>query len=130
MTKEKKIISVIEEKGQLFSYIRNKFVEKTPEELIRQTYVVKLVNEYGYTKEQMKEEENLTGRGSAQARGDIIIYKSKEDLANEKNPLIIVECKAEYVNISERDYLQGELYARMFNAPFFVTHNNKETRFC
>lgn len=129
MTKEKKAISVIEEKGQLFSYIRNKFVEKTPEELVRQTYVVKLVNEYGYTNEQMKEEENLTGRGSAQARGDIIIYKSKEDLASERNPLIIVECKAEYINISERDYLQGELYARMFNAPFFVTHNNKETRF-
>jgi len=129
MTKEKKEISVIEEKGQLFSYIRNKFVEKTPEELVRQAYVVKLVNEYGYSREQMKEEENLTGRGSAQARGDLVIYKSKEDLTNEKNPLIIVECKAEYVNISERDYLQGELYARMFNAPFFVTHNSKETRF-
>jgi len=129
MIKEKKTISVIEEDGQLFSYIRNKFVEKTPEEIVRQAYVVKLVNEYGYTKDQMKEEENLTGRGSAQARGDIIIYKNKEDLANEKNPLIIVECKAEYVNISEKDYLQGELYARIYNAPFFVTHNNKETRF-
>lgn len=44
-------------------------------------------------------------------------------------PRIVIECKADNIRISELDYAQGESYARVVDAPFFVTHNSYETRF-
>lgn len=122
-------LKVLEKDGKIYSHIRKKWLTKTPEDLVRQEYLLVLVNKYGYTLEQIKEEENVTGRGSAQARADFIIYKDKKDILKNDNPLIIIECKADNINISEKDYVQGEIYARIYNAPFFVTHNNKETKY-
>ena len=106
-------LKVLEKNGEIFSHIRQKWLTKTPEEVVRQNYLLQLVNKYGYSIEQIKEEENVTGRASAQARADFIVYKSKEDIVKNNNPLIIVECKAENINITEKEYLQGEFYARI-----------------
>jgi type I restriction enzyme M protein len=122
-------LEVKEENGKIYSPIRKKWLTKTPEEIVRQAYLCILVNEYGYDLAQIKEEENVTGRGSAQARADFVIYKTVEDIEKNNNPLIIIEVKAEHIAIKEREFIQGELYARMYNAPFFVTHNGKETKF-
>lgn len=122
-------ITILEKDGKIFSHIRKKWLTKTPEEIVRQQYLLVLINHYGYSIDQIKEEENVTGRASAQARADFIIYKDKKDILKNGNPIIIVECKADNINISEKDYIQGEIYARIYNAPFFVTHNNKETKF-
>lgn len=51
--------------GKIWSYIRSKFLVETPEETVRQTYLLVLVNEYGFKLDQIAEELNLTGRGSA-----------------------------------------------------------------
>lgn len=123
------MIQVVKENGKIYSHIRKKWLIKTPEEVIRQEYLCILVNKYGYSLSQIKEEENVTARGSAQARADFVIYKSAEDLEKNNNPLIIVEIKAEHIAIDEKEFIQGELYARIYNAPFFVTHNGKETKF-
>ncbi|MEY4905792.1 MAG: hypothetical protein RLZZ292_3607 [Bacteroidota bacterium] len=123
------MLQILEENGKIYSHIRKKWLIKTPEEVVRQQYLCVLVNDYSYNLAQIKEEENVTGRGSAQARADFVIYKSEEDIKNKKNPLIIIECKAEHINITEREYIQGELYARIYNAPFFVTHNGNQTKF-
>ena len=39
--------------NKIFSHIRNKHLEATPEEQVRQEFVCKLVNEYGYSLDQM-----------------------------------------------------------------------------
>lgn len=123
------MLQVKEENGKIYSPVRRKWLIKTPEEMVRQEYLCVLVNSYGYLLDQIKEEENVTGRGSAQARADFVIYKTTEDLQKNNNPLIIVEVKAEHIVITEKEFIQGELYARIYNAPFFVTHNGKETKF-
>ena len=46
-----------------------------------------------------------------------------------KNPLIVVECKSDNVTIRPADYGQGDNYARLSGARFFVTHNHHETKF-
>ncbi|WP_297570956.1 N-6 DNA methylase [uncultured Helicobacter sp.] len=117
--------------GKIYSPIRKKHLVATPEEKVRQSFVCILCNEYDYSLEQM-DEELETGakqRGGGGARADIVIWKNPQAKHNKDNPLIIVECKADSIKIGENDYLQGELYARQTNAPFFVTHNNYETRF-
>ena len=58
-----------------------------------------------------------------------MVWRSAQDKAARKAPLIIVECKSDNVTIRAPDYAQGDNYARLTDAPFFVTHNNSETKF-
>jgi len=118
-----------DDKGKIWSHIRQKWLVETPEESVRQTYLCTLVDEYGFRLEQMKEEESVTGRGSGKARADFVIWRTIQDKADSRPPLIVVECKSDNVTIRQDDYQQGENYARYVDAPFFVTHNTRETRF-
>jgi len=116
-------------KGKIWSYVRKKWLVETPEETVRQTFLLVLVDEYGYTLDQIQEEHNLTGRGTANARADYVIWKSVADKNEDKTPLIIVECKSDNVTIRAQDYGQADAYARIAQAPFVITHNSNETRF-
>ncbi len=40
-----------------------------------------------------------------------------------------MECKSDNVTITDKDYRQGDAYARYSNARFLVTHNNRETKY-
>ena len=42
------------DKGQIFSHIRQKWLAETPEERVRQSFVVTLHNEYGFALEQIQ----------------------------------------------------------------------------
>lgn len=117
------------DKGQIWSHVRRKWLAETPEERVRQAYVVTLHNEYGFNLDQMDEEVRVAGRGSARARADVVIWRTAQDKADSKIPLIVVECKADNITIKAADYAQGEAYALYCNARFFVTHNNRETRY-
>jgi hypothetical protein len=46
------------------------------------------VEEYGFTHEHIAEEIDVTGRGSAQARADFVVWRTPQDKSNEKSPLI------------------------------------------
>ena len=116
-------------KARIWSHIRAKWLIETPEERVRQTYLLTLVNEYAFHLEQMNEEESVTGRGSAHARADFVIWRTIPDKTDSRTPLIVVECKSDNVTITQNDYQQGENYARLVDAPFFVTHNTRETRY-
>ncbi len=51
------------------------------------------------------------------------------DRQEKHRPLIVVECKADNVTIRPEDYAQGDNYARIVDARFVVTHNNRETKY-
>ena len=57
--------------GKIFSPIRQKWLEETPEERVRQEYLLVLVSEYGFQLAQIAEEMEVTGRGSGHARADL-----------------------------------------------------------
>ena len=101
-----------------------------PEEEIRQEYICRLVNNYGFDLEQMAQEiqVNNSQRGQGRAMADIVIWKNVKDKREENSPIIVVECKAEHITIREEDYFQGYNYASWAGADFFVTTNLKETR--
>ena len=118
------------ENNQIYSPIRSKWLVLKPEEEVRQRYVCRLVDSYGYGIKQMGEEVKVTNsqRGQGAARADIVIWRNEEDKRKGKNALIVVECKAENVTIRQADYFQGYNYAAWAGAKFFVTTNLKETR--
>ncbi|MCC6282424.1 MAG: N-6 DNA methylase [Saprospiraceae bacterium] len=108
----------------------NKYLIATPEERVRQEFIVRLVNDFGFTLSQMSQEEqvNNSKRGQGKARADIVIWKTQEEKNKSKSPVLVIECKAEKVSIREEDYYQGYNYASWAGADFFITTNLKETR--
>jgi type I restriction enzyme M protein len=134
INEEDKIMSKIEIKekdGRIFCPLKNDWLISTPEEKVRQKYITILVNEYGYLLSQMAQELKVTNsqRGQGAARADIVVWKSVQDKDEQKNAFIVVECKAENVRIHEEDYFQGFNYASWAGASFFVTTNEKETKY-
>ena len=118
------------EDNKIWAPLKNKWLVLTPEEKVRQEYIKRLVDNYGYSIQQMKQEVLVAegnGRGSGNARADIVVWGSPDKVEKEA-PVIVVECKAENINISEKDYTQGSHYARYTKAPFFVTTNLKQTK--
>ena len=104
------------QRRQIWSHVRRKWLVETPEETVRQEYLLILLHEYGYALEQIAEETEVTGSGSAHARADFVVWRSAPDKAEQKPPFIIVECKSDNVTIRPEDYAQGDNYARLANA--------------
>lgn len=118
------------EGNKIFAPLKDKWLVQTPEEKVRQEYICRLVNHYGFSLDQMEQEVKVSNskRGQGKARADIIIWKTKEDKNISKSPIIVIECKAEHITVREEDYYQGFNYASWAGADFFVTTNLKETR--
>lgn len=67
--------------------------------------------------------------GSRSARADIVIWENAEKASAGPgvSPVLVVECKAESVEINLRDYYQGESYTRSAGCEFFIATNNRFT---
>ena len=118
------------DQSKIFVPLKNKWLVNSPEERVRQIYLCRLVNHYGFVLEQMDQEVTVSNsqRGQGRASADILIWKSAKDKAEKNSPIIVIECKAENITVREEDYFQGMNYASWAGADFFVTSNLKETR--
>ena len=122
---------VQEKDGKIYCPLKKAWHISTPEERVRQYYIAILANKYGYSLKQMEQElkVNNSKRGQGKARADIVIWKSEQDKKDKKAAFIVVECKAENVKVRVEDYYQGFNYASWAHADFFVTTNEKETKY-
>lgn len=122
---------VQEKDGKIYCPLKKAWHVSTPEERVRQYYIAILANKYGYSLEQMEQElkVNNSKRGQGKARADIVIWKSEQDKKDKKAAFIVVEYKAENVKVRVEDYYQGFNYASWAHAEFFVTTNEKETKY-
>lgn len=119
------------ENNKIFAPLKNKWLVLKPEEEVRQYFICRLVNQYGYALEQMDQEVKVSNsqRGQGKARADIVIWKSAEDKKAKKGAFIVVECKAQNVKVQKEDFYQGLNYATWAKAKFLIATNEKETRF-
>ena len=97
-------------------------VSDKPEEVVRQHFVRHLHDNYGYALDQM-DQERRTMHGRRSPRADIVVWETPEAKAAGKTPVVVLECKAESVNIDIGDYYQGESYTRAVGCEFFVANN-------
>lgn len=116
--------------NKIFAPLKGKDLVLTPEEIVRQNFICRLVNYFGYDLSQMAQEVkvNNSKRGQGKARADIAIWKNEKERIDEKSPVVVVECKAEHITIHEEDYYQGFNYASWAGADFFITTNLKEIK--
>lgn len=124
-------LEVQEKDGKIYCPLKKAWHISTPEERVRQYYIAILANKYGYSLKQMEQElkVNNSKRGQGKARADIVIWKNEQDKKDKKAAFIVVACKAENVKVRVEDYYQGFNYASWAHADFFVTTNEKETKY-
>ena len=115
-------LKIKRENGKIFCPLADSWHIETPEEKVRQEYIKILVENYGYSLDQMAQEikVNNSQRGQGKARADIVIWKSKQDKIESKAAFIVVECKAENVRIREEDYFRYIKISSLITDP--VTH--------
>lgn len=101
-------------------------VTAKPEEVVRQTFIRHLVDHYGYSLAQM-DQERRTMHGHKSPRADIVIWETPDAKAKNQTPVLVIECKAEGVDINIKDYYQGESYTRAAGCEFFIAHNTRYT---
>jgi len=101
-------------------------VASKPEEVVRQQFIRTLVEQYGYALEQM-DQERRTQHGHKSPRADIVVWPSAAEKEAGRTPALVIECKAESIDIHERDYYQGESYARAVGCEFLIATNARHT---
>ena len=132
MSMDKIEIQISADGEYIYAPLKRKWLKNTPEEEVRQEFICLLVNDYGFSLEQMEQEVTTTEssqRGTGKARADIVIWAKSTDKYNRKRALIVVECKATNVSITPKTYYQGFNYASWMHAKFLVLTNQKDTKF-
>jgi len=123
---EKSLITTkTDKKGKEVYYvkcqIRDKDIKLTDEELVRQLYINKLINEYNYPKEKMELEYSVSF-GREKKRADIVIF----DKLATTSPYIIVELKKPKLKDGKE---QLKSYCNATGAPIGVWTNGGQISF-
>lgn len=103
-------------KEQIYCAWRKKKVCLTPEEWVRQAFLHRLVDEFGYPTNLIAVEVPLQGK-----RADAIVYT--QDL----HPLVLLEFKAETVPLTQKVLDQIAVYNRQLHVPYLILHNGPQT---
>jgi len=107
---------------RIFDRFRKKMVVLTPEEWVRQNFIMFLINEKQYPESLISVEASLKVARRSK-RTDIVVYNTA------LVPLLIVECKAPYVKISNEVFDQIVRYNIALNANYLLVTNGLE-HFC
>ena len=106
----------------IFDNIRKKYVLLTPEEWVRQNFTRYLITEKSYPPALISIEQYFT-YNKLSKRADIIIYNRKT------SAVMLVECKAPDVRISQKVFDQIALYNLQFSVSYLVVTNGMN-HFC
>ena len=111
---------VYKNKEQIFCEWRHRWVRLTPEEWIRQQLLHRLVEQLDYPASLIAVEQAINV-GEAKKRCDAVVYD------RQMNPLMVIECKAETVPLTQKTLDQAITYNRKLNVPFLMLHNGVQT---
>ncbi len=107
----------LKQKGdQIWDPLRRKYIKCTPEEWVRQHFISFLVSEKNYPLGRMVSEYKVVYNGMNK-RCDIAIFDENS------LPLVIVECKAPHIKITEDTFYQVAKYAHVLKAPLLILTN-------
>jgi hypothetical protein len=111
-----------DEKLRIFDIVRRRFVTLTPEEWVRQHLLHHLVSEKSVPLSLIGVEVSLK-LNSLVKRADVIVH------ARTGKPLMLVECKAPGVTITQQVFEQAARYDMVFHVNYMLITNGL-THFC
>lgn len=100
----------------LFDPLRRRWVAATPEEWVRQHFLNHLVHDLGYPPGRIAVEHSLK-LNRRDLRADVLIFDAQG------RPLVLVECKAPQVPITQRTFDQAGRYNSVFKVPYLMVTN-------
>lgn len=109
----------IEQRGgklAIFDPVRKKFIVLTPEEWVRQHFVNYMVNHLGYPASLIRVESGTEYNQKAK-RTDVLVYDRY------LKPLVLVECKAAYIPVSQSTFNQAGVYNKTLRARILICTN-------
>lgn len=117
-------------KEQIFCEWRKRWVRLTPEEWVRQQLLHRLVEDYGYPASLIAVEQAISV-GETKKRCDAVVYTNTSSSPSPEerggvrflSPLMIIECKAETVPLSQKTLDQAITYNRKLNVPHLLLCN-------
>jgi hypothetical protein len=110
--------SVKSEAGRtyIFDAIRRKYIVLTPEEWVRQHFIMFLVHEKGFPASLVTVEQPFSFN-KMQKRTDILVYNNRGE------PVVLVECKAPKVPVTRKVFDQIGLYNLSHRVPWLMVTN-------
>ncbi|MCD4725934.1 MAG: type I restriction enzyme HsdR N-terminal domain-containing protein [Bacteroidales bacterium] len=108
---------------RIFDEIRKKYVALTPEEWVRQHFIMYMVNEKQVPAGLIVLEKKLI-LNTMTRRPDILIHD------RQGKPLMIIECKAPEVKISQDTFDQVARYNSVIRVPYLVVTNGLQHYCC
>jgi Type I restriction enzyme R protein N terminus (HSDR_N) len=109
--------------SKVFDIVRGKYISLTPEEWVRQHLVHFLVFEKAVPKSLVGIEKKILVNRLPR-RTDLVVYSRNAE------PLLIAECKAPSVKITQDTFDQAARYNLSVNAKYFVLTNGLEIFCC
>ena len=107
----------------VFDTWRRRWVRLTPEELVRQHLLHQLVDDYAYPQGLIAVETSIQINGMNK-RCDAVVYN------HQAQPLIIIECKAPDVELTQRVFDQAAVYNTQLRVPYLMVANGKQIIMC
>ncbi|HOK38309.1 MAG: type I restriction enzyme HsdR N-terminal domain-containing protein [Bacteroidales bacterium] len=105
-----------ENKTYIFDEIRKSWIVLSPEEWVRQNLLKFLIENYAYPSSLIAVEKSLKIADKT-LRFDALVFDRKA------NPLMLIECKATEVKLTQKVFDQIWIYNYEVNAPFFLVTN-------
>jgi len=105
--------------------VRQKYVQITPEETIRQHVISYLMNQIGVPRENILVEESLAHLDKElKHRVDVLVWYLEE---NKRKNLLLVECKKSGVSLEGETTEQALTYNKYLAAPFILLTNDAQS---
>ena len=111
-----------EGKEEIFDPARRKWVALTPEERVRQVFLLFLLNEKKIPVSHISIEKAINVNGMTQ-RYDLVVFD------HEGKPWMVVECKAPHVKLTQEVVAQAGRYNKTLRAPILGVTNGVENIF-
>ena len=113
-------------KEQIFCEFRHRWVRLTPEEWVRQQLLHHLVEQLDYPASLIAVEQAISV-GETKKRCDAVVYAKTSLPCGEGKggvvPLMLIECKAETVPLTQKTLDQALTYNRKLNVPHLLLYN-------
>lgn len=113
-------INVSNSREEVFCMIRKKWIALTPEEWVRQNFLLYLTETLKYSASLIAVEKQLV-LSEVKKRFDIVVYD------NYAQPLILVECKEMNENLTNSVMFQALNYFKAIQSRFLVITNGNHT---
>ena len=111
------------QRTQIFDSIRKKYIVLTPEEWVRQNFIQYLIQEKQFPASLIAIEMGLK-YNKMQRRGDVVIYD------NYMNPVVIVECKAPGIKITQNTFDQIARYNMVLKVKYLIVTSGLQHYCC